>query len=97
MEIQTNIPIWVLVTLVGVFFSGFVGLLIWIVNYIITQKSETDKKQDNNFERLTQAVTAIKETTIIQTEILKRHENDLEGHSEKIDKILEYIGKTIKK
>lgn len=97
MEVQTSIPIWVLVTLVSVMFSGLLGLFIFIMNYIIKHHNDTNKKQDESLDKLAQAVVAIKETTLVQTEILKRHDDDIGDHKGKIDKILEYISKSIKK
>jgi hypothetical protein len=90
-------PVWVLVTLVSIGFSGFIALLIWIINRIIGQNDDKNNNQDLSIERIIQAVTAIKETTLIQTEILKKHEEYHDDHKERIDKILEYIGKTIKR
>lgn len=97
MEVQTSIPVWVLVTLLGVFFSGFVGLFVWITNLILRQNNETNKKQDDNLEKLTQAVAAIKEQSIVTTEMIKRHDTDIEKNTDRIDKILEYLGKSVKK
>lgn len=90
-------PVWVLVTLMSIGFTGFIGLLIWIINRIIGQNDDKNNNQDITIEKLAQAVTAIKETTLVQTEILKKHEHYHDDHKERIDKILEYIGKTIKK
>lgn len=97
MDVQTSLPVWVLVTLMSIGFSGFIGLLIWIINRIIGQNDNKNERQDETIDRLTQAVTAIKETTLVQTEILKKHEEYHDDHKERIDKILEYIGKTLQR
>lgn len=87
-----EIPSWVLISLVSLFFGSFIGLFVWIVQRILSQSDENQKQNQANFTRLTDAVVSIEKTTLVQAEILRNHADDIKAH----DEILKVLAKSTK-
>lgn len=77
-----DVPNWVLLSLLSLLFTICIGLFVWIVNRVITQHDDSQKQNQENFKRLTDAVVGIEKTTLVQTEILKNHSDDLRAHDD---------------
>ncbi len=75
-----DVPNWVLLSLLSLTFTICIGLFVWIVNRIINQADDNQKQNNENFRRLTDAISSIERTTIVQTEILKTHADDIKAH-----------------
>lgn len=94
MEQDANsIPTWVLISLLSLLFGSFIGLFVWIVNRILNQQDDSQKQNQSNFQRLTDAVVSIEKTMAVQTEMLRNHTDDIRAH----DEILKSLVKSTKR
>lgn len=93
MEQNSGIPTWVLISLLSLLFGSFIGLFVWIVNRILSQQEDSNKQNQANFARLTDAVVSIERTTAVQAKMLEQHAEDIKTH----DRILEALSKTTKR
>lgn len=90
---EATIPTWVLISLLSLLFGSFIGLFVWIVNRILNQHDDSNRQNQTNFTRLTDAVVSIERTTAVQAKILENHTEDIKAH----DEILKSIVKTTRK
>ena len=90
---DAEIPTWVLISLLSLLFGSFIGLFVWIVNRILNQQDDSNKQNQANFTKLTDAIVSIERTTAVQAEMLKNHADDIKAH----DKILETLTKVTKR
>ena len=81
-ETSQEIPTWVLISLLSLLFGSFIGLFVWIVNRILNQQDDSQKQNQENFKRLTDAIVNIEKSTLVQNEILKNHSEDIRIHDE---------------
>jgi hypothetical protein len=86
-EPKQEVPTWVLVALVSLLFSFLTGVLVWIFNRILNQVDENQRENKENFKVIKDAIVSIEKTTLIQTEILKNHADDLKTHDDILSRL----------
>lgn len=82
-----EVPTWVLVALVSTLFTMLVGILVWIFNRILNQVDDNQRENKESFKLIKDAIVSIEKTTLLQTEILKNHADDIKVHDEILSKI----------
>jgi len=86
-ESTQQVPTWVLVALVSLLFSLLTGVLVWIFNRILNQVDENQRDTKENFKVIKDAIVSIEKTTLLQTEILKNHADDLKTHDDILSRL----------